>query len=99
MAYECECGKAFKTATSFAFHIGGCSVSKARRRKTPKEALDMLIKEISAYRGSAIERAVHGVIGAAAALEAIGAISQDEAFDYRQKAREAGVSQREKTTL
>lgn len=96
MAYECECGKTFETATNFTIHVGGCM---ERRRMTPKEALDMLIKEIGGYRGAAIERAVHGAIGASAALEAIGAISQNEAFDYCQKAREAGIRQAEKTSV
>lgn len=68
-------------------------------KKTPKEALEMLVREIGAYRGAAIESAVYGVVGAAAALEAIGAISQDEACDWRGKAKQAGALQAEKTGL
>lgn len=63
---------------------------------TPTEAMKVAIREISAYRGAAIERAVHGAIGGAWALANIGVISLDDASDWSQAAREAGNAQRDR---
>lgn len=65
---------------------------------TPKEALEVGIREISAYRGAAIERAVHGAIGAATALANVGLISLDDASDWCATARKTGEAQKDPAT-
>jgi hypothetical protein len=61
--------------------------------KTANEALEMLLKEIGAYNGAAMDRAVYGVVGAAAALASMGVITEDEACDWRGRAKDAGELQ------
>lgn len=63
---------------------------------TPVEAMEVAIREIGAYKGDAIERAVYAAMGAAGALANIGAISLDEECDWRKAAQEAGDAQRDR---
>lgn len=59
--------------------------------KTPQEALEILVREISGYAGAAVERSVYGVIGAAHAFHQIGKLSINEAVLWGDRARLAGV--------
>lgn len=61
---------------------------------TLREALNAAIREIRAYRGAALGRAVAGAIGAARALAAIGAISTEEAILWMKRARGVGNAKR-----
>lgn len=58
---------------------------------TPREVLEILIKEIFPYNGAALERAIYGVIGAAHAFQMMGLIHMDEAIVWGDRARLAGV--------
>jgi hypothetical protein len=63
---------------------------------TPTEAMEKAIREIRAYKGAAVERAVYGAIGAATAFERIGSFSLDEGADWCQAARDAGEAQQKR---
>jgi len=62
--------------------------------KTVQEALETLVREIGAYKGLALDRAVHGVTGAVAVLVSMKLLSMDEASEWRAKARKAGIDKR-----
>lgn len=62
-------------------------------KKTATEILRIMIREIGAYRGAAVERAVFGVRGALHALESIGKISRKKSIEFEKKAMEAGIQQ------
>lgn len=65
--------------------------------RTPQQAMETAIKEIRAYRGEAIERAVYGAIGAATALERIGQLSTEDGANWCAAARKAGEEQKLRT--
>lgn len=63
---------------------------------TPKRAMETAIRTISAYKGEAIDRAVHGAIGAATALERVGLLSTEDGANWCAAARKAGIDQQAK---
>lgn len=62
-------------------------------KKTVNEILRIMVREIGAYKGAAVERAVYGVRGALHALEAIGKLSEKKSIEWDKKAMEAGIRQ------
>lgn len=59
----------------------------------PTEAMETVIREIATCKSEAIGRGVARAVGASEAFARIGAMSEFEDLEWRQKARKAGIEQ------